>query len=172
MADYMVVFRKWDNSNTSEFPDPVKGSDSERFSFYVGMEPPFGHKQNPHSLGTKEYREWSIMAWQKYASPVWFDIDQTNVLNYQLAREDKDEKHICPLQLDVIERSIHLWSNEGDLVLSPFAGIGSEGYGAVNLNRKFVGIELKRSYFDHACKNLAEVEKTDNDIFNYLEESE
>ncbi len=81
-------------------------------------------------------------------------IDQGRVLNGEVAREHADERHICPLQLDIIERAVTLWSNPGDLVYSPFAGIGSEGYGALKLGRKFVGSELKRSYFEQACANL------------------
>ena len=84
------------------------------------------------------------------------DIDQTNVLNVRIAREDKDEKHLCPLQLDLIDRSIRLWSNPGDVVLSPFMGIGSEGYVALKAGRKFVGVELKQAYFRQACRNLSE----------------
>jgi DNA modification methylase len=101
----------------------------------------------------------SIAIWQRYAEPVWWDIDQTNVLNYKLARDENDERHICPLQLDVIERAIHIWSDRGDVVLSPFAGIGSEGVGAIVLERKFVGFELKKSYFDHAVRYLRQAER-------------
>lgn len=92
--------------------------------------------------------------WQKWASPVWMDIDYGNTLQYRSARDAKDEKHICPLQLDTIERGIGMYSNEGDTVFSPFAGIGSEGYQALKMGRKFVGIELKESYFSQATKNL------------------
>ena len=88
------------------------------------------------------------------------DIDQSNTLQFRAAREDKDNRHICPLQLDVIERCSQLWSNPGDVILDPFAGIGSTGYVAVSTERKFIGIELKPGYFDVACKNLgAAVEK-------------
>lgn len=93
--------------------------------------------------------------WQQYASPVWMDIDYGNTLNAREARDDKDEKHICPLQLDTIHRAIHLWSNKGDTVLTPFLGIGSEACVAIENDRKAIGIELKDSYFDIACKNLA-----------------
>lgn len=95
--------------------------------------------------------------WQKYASPIWYDINYSNTLQRESAREDKDEKHICPLQLDTIERTIRLWSNENDIVFSPFAGIGSEGYIALKENRKFIGIELKETYFKQAIKNLNSV---------------
>jgi superfamily II DNA or RNA helicase len=99
--------------------------------------------------------------WQKYASPVWYDIDYGNTLNGREGRSEKDEKHICPLQLDTIERAIHLWTNEGDTVLSPFGGIGSEGYQAVKMGRKSISIELKESYFNINVKNhKAAVEKT------------
>jgi len=94
--------------------------------------------------------------WQKYASPVWMDIDYGNTLQgYRNGRDDKDEKHICPLQLDTIERLIHLYSNKGDTVFTPFMGIGSEVYQAVKMGRKGIGFELKESYFDLAKKNLA-----------------
>ena len=100
-------------------------------------------------------RNWySIEVWQRYASPVWFDIRQSNTLRYRSAREEKDEKHICPLQLDVIARGVELWSNPGDIVFSPFAGIGSEGYQAIKMGRRFVGIELKESYYKTAVNNL------------------
>lgn len=91
--------------------------------------------------------------WQKYASPVWYDIDYGHTLNGREGREDKDEKHIAPLQLQTIERSLHLWSNENDIVFTPFLGIGSEIYQAIKMNRKGIGIELKKSYFDLAVKN-------------------
>jgi len=96
----------------------------------------------------------SLPTWQRYASPVWSDIRPSRTLQYRSAREEKDERHICPLQLDVIERCIHLWSNPNDIVLSPFAGIGSEGVVARQMGRRFVGIELKQSYFDQAVRNI------------------
>lgn len=99
-----------------------------------------------------------LSQWQEWASPVWMTIDQSNVLNVKLAREQADERHLCPLQLDVIERAIIMWSNPGDVVLSPFMGIGSEGYVSLNLGRKFVGTELKESYWRRACENLHSIE--------------
>lgn len=109
--------------------------------------------ENPEPIGhTPE--EFPVDEWQKIASPVWMDVRQSNTLQRESAREAADEKHICPLQLDVIERALYLWSNPGDLVLSPFMGIGSEGYVSLKLGRKFVGIELKKSYYDQAVKNL------------------
>ena len=91
--------------------------------------------------------------WQKYASPVWYDVDYKRTLQYTTARDNNDEKHICPLQLDTIERVLHLYSNEGETVLSPFGGIGSEGYQALKMNRKSISVELKESYFEINKKN-------------------
>ena len=109
--------------------------------------------KNPKPI-TKDATQFPVSWWQEVASPVWMTIDQGNVLNKSGARDHQDEKHICPLQLDVIERAITLWSNPGDLVYSPFTGIGSEGVGALRLGRQFVGSELKESYFQQACGNL------------------
>jgi len=103
---------------------------------------------------TKKPENFSVDMWQKFASPVWTDINQSNTLQKKSAREEKDEKHICPLQLDVIERALYLWTNPNDTVFSPFMGIGSEGYSALKLRRKFIGIELKKSYYEQAVKNL------------------
>lgn len=122
--DYLTVFRKWTPGIDSA--DPVR-----------------------HTAD-----ELPLELWQRYASPVWDDIDQTDVLNVAVARSAQDEKHMCPLQLDVIERCVHLWSNPGDVVLSPFAGIGSEGYVALKLGRHFVGVELKHEYWRWAQRNL------------------
>ena len=91
--------------------------------------------------------------WQKWASPVWYDINYSNTLQFRNAREEKDERHICPLQLDTIERCIALWSNEGETIFSPFGGIGSEGFQALKMNRKSISIELKQSYFEVNVKN-------------------
>lgn len=103
---------------------------------------------------THESADFPVEQWQEWASPVWMDIQQTNVLNVKVARSEKDEKHLCPLQLDLIERAMVLWSNPGDVVLSPFMGIGSEGYQAVRTGRRFIGTELKEAYFRQACENL------------------
>lgn len=122
---------------------------------------------NPEPVG-QDRAKFPVDQWQKWASPVWMDIDQTNVLNGRTARESDDERHVCPLQLDLIERAIRLWSNEGDVVLSPFAGIGSEGYIAMKTKRKFIGCELKESYWKQACKNIraAEVETLSGTMFD------
>lgn len=106
----------------------------------------------------KNRDEFPVDLWQVWASPVWMDITAGETLQRESAREHEDERHIAPLQLEVIRRGIRLWSNEGDLVLSPFAGIGSEGYIAVQLGRRFQGVELKMSYFDQACQNLSNLE--------------
>ena len=95
-----------------------------------------------------------VNLWQKYAEPVWYDINYYDTLQYTSAREEKDEKHICPLQLETIRRCLHLWSNEGETVLSPFGGIGSEGYESLRLNRNYIGIELKESYYNQMQRNL------------------
>lgn len=94
-----------------------------------------------------------VEKWQNYASPVWMDINQTNTLNKRSAKDERDEKHICPLQLDVIERAIDLWTAPGDVVFTPFMGIGSEAYQALKMDRNAIGIELKESYFEQAVNN-------------------
>jgi hypothetical protein len=137
IPDYVCTFRKpGTNAN------PVDGG----FTYFAG--------EDFTSQG-----DLSIDVWQRYASPVWMDIRQTRTLNYRAARGDDDTRHICPLQLDVIERCLQLWSKEGDIVLSPFAGIGSEGHESVRLGRKFIGVELKQEYFECAVKNLEKAEK-------------
>ena len=96
-----------------------------------------------------------VDVWQRYASPVWMDINPSDTLQYRSAREEKDERHICPLQLSVIRRGINLWTNKGDTVLTPFLGIGSEAVTALELGRRAVGIELKTSYYEQAVRNCA-----------------
>jgi DNA modification methylase len=97
--------------------------------------------------------------WIEWARPIWYGIRESDTLNVDVARENDDERHICPLQLGTIERCIRLWSNPGELILSPFAGIGSEGYEAIRLNRRYVGVELKASYYDVAVRNLRAAEQ-------------
>jgi len=109
--------------------------------------------------------DYPVMKWQKVASPVWMDIDPSDTLQYRSARENDDERHICPLQLEVIRRGIDLWTNKDDIVLSPFMGIGSEGYVALEMNRRFVGVELKESYFRQAVANLDQATKLTQDLF-------
>lgn len=103
---------------------------------------------------THDPENFPVEQWQEWASPVWMTVNQTRVLNVQDAREAKDERHLCPLQLDVIERALVMWSNPGDVVLSPFMGIGSEGWCAIKMRRRFIGVELKESYFRQAARNL------------------
>lgn len=117
---------------------------------------PVGHR--PH--------DFPVEQWQQWASPVWMDIRQTNTLNVVQAREAADERHICPLQLDLIERTLIMWSNPGDVVLSPFMGIGSEGVVSLKLRRRFLGVELKESYFRQACKHLAAAESGAATLFD------
>lgn len=137
IPDYICTFRKPDKNQ-----EPIAGP----LTYFAG--------ESFESTGN-----FSIDVWQRYASPVWMDIRQSNTLNVAEGRGEKDERHLCALQLDVIHRCCQLWSNENDVVLSPFAGIGSEGVGALRLQRKFIGFELKKEYFDTACKNLTREEK-------------
>ena len=109
--------------------------------------------------------EFPVDLWQKVASPVWMDINPSDTLQFRSAREHDDERHICPLQLDVIRRGVMLWTNPGDIVLSPFMGIGSEGYVAVEMGRRFVGAELKASYYQQAVANLNAVVAKTEDLF-------
>jgi DNA modification methylase len=129
LPEYFVVFRKWAKEGDQVVPV------------------------------THTFEDFPLPLWQDYASPVWMDTRETDVLNSNAARSPEDEKHICPLALDLIERTIRLWSNPGDIVLSPFMGIGSEGYQSLKLGRKFVGVELKESYFKQACRYLDEVDR-------------
>lgn len=180
MADYLITFRKWQGLDGLTGVKPVTSEEgaADRFGRYVGMDPPdpsdiaqrYGlripprgadgrwPRVNPFEPGSEAYRKWSIRVWQKYASPVWMDISQTRVLNYQIARDDQDEKHLCPLQLDVIDRGIHLRTNPGDVVFTPFAGVGSEVVQALEHGRRGIGIELKESYYRIAAQNLRAIE--------------
>lgn len=113
---------------------------------------------------THDPSQYPVDKWQKVASPIWMDIDPSDTLQHRSAREHDDERHIAPLQLEVIRRGIDLWSNPGDVVLSPFAGIGSEGFVATEMGRKFIGFELKESYFRQAVANLKSAAKQ-HDMF-------
>ena len=137
LPDYVCTFRK-----PGDNPDPVSGE----FEYFSGEEDTFDNNG-----------KLSIDVWQRYASPVWMDIRQTRTLSYREARGDDDTRHICPLQLDVIERCLQLWSKAGDTVLSPFAGVGSEGWESLRLGRKFIGFELKQEYFECAAQNLTRI---------------
>jgi len=135
LPDYLITLRK-----PGENPEPISHPDG--FTSYVGENVPKGTPFSHH-------------VWRNYASPVWFDINQSRTLNKEGAREEKDEAHICPLQLDVIEKALELWTNPNDIVLSPFMGIGSECYVAVTKGRRAVGVELKNSYYKQAVMNLS-----------------
>jgi DNA modification methylase len=154
MPEYVTVFRKWGEGMEAR---PVEHEQGKREDWnYIGS----GEIPNWEN---ERHRE--IQLWQRYASPVWMDIRQTNVLNGEIARESGDEKHICPLQLDVIERLIWLYTNKGDLVFSPFTGIGSEGCMSIKLGRRFVGTELKPAYFKQAVQYLQSAESQPADFF-------
>lgn len=129
--------------------------------------------ENPERVEhTKE--SFPVMVWQHYASPVWMDIRESDTLQKKSAREHKDERHICPLQLEVIQRAIELWTNSNDIVLSPFAGIGSEIYTALRMGRRGIGIELKESYYNQAVENckVAETEPRIPDLETFHETEE
>jgi hypothetical protein len=121
--------------------------------------------ENPQRV-THTEADFPVGVWQNYASPVWMDINPSDTLQFRSAREHEDERHICPLQMQVIQRGIELWSNPGDTVLSPFAGIGSEGYVALQNGRKFIGAELKRSYWETAVENLRQAKRSMGDLFD------
>jgi hypothetical protein len=154
VADYVVTMRK-----PGDNPKPVAGP----FDAYYGSE---AAPDGPLITETGKMRSknhpgdnwYSVAVWQRYAEPVWMDINQSDVLSREKAREQNDERHISPLQLTVIRRCIDLWSNPGDTVYSPFAGIGSELYCAVDMGRRAIGAELKASYFRQAVANLRSVE--------------
>lgn len=112
---------------------------------------------NPERV-THTGESFPVSLWQRYASPVWMDINPSDTLQRESAREEADERHICPLQLGVIRRGIELWSNPGDVVLDPFDGIGSTGYVAIDMARRHIGVELKRSYYDQAVANCLAAE--------------
>lgn len=141
LADYLIQFRK-PGDNT----EPIRAGISERYG-------------NPEGwITADEWIEWAAPVWYRASEHYPGGIRETDVLNAAVARENADERHIAPLQLGVIERAVKLWSNPGDLVFSPFAGIGSEGVGALRNGRRFAGVELKPSYFETACRNLTAAE--------------
>jgi DNA modification methylase len=142
-ADYLLQFRK-----PGENPQPIAAGISERYGNEDGWITP------------EEWIEWAAPVWYRAGPDYPGGIRETDVLNVSAARDERDERHLCPLQLGVIERAIKLWSAPGDLILSPFAGVGSEGYVAVGLGRRFCGIELKRSYFETACANVERATQT------------
>ncbi len=162
LPDYLVTMRK-----PGENPELI--AHPEGFESYIGEDEPEGAKIEKPQPDAEKYEKkekynevpvYSHQVWRKYASPVWMDIRQSNTLNGKSAREEQDERHICPLQLDVIARGINLWTNENDIVLDPFAGIGSSNYVALKMGRRTIGVELKENYYNLALEN---VEKADMD---------
>jgi hypothetical protein len=141
LPDYLVVMRK-----PGANQEPIAG----KFDHFAGEE---GHGLSTEIIDNPTDRD-SIEIWQRYASPCWLDINPSKTLQAKSARADEDERHIAPLQLQVIERALQLWSNPNDLVFSPFTGIGSEGYVALEMGRRFVGAELKESYYQQSKLNL------------------
>jgi DNA modification methylase len=157
IPDYLVTMRKPGNNS-----ERVSG----QFEKYIGDEAQMIQRSNNLDLSEKEIaRRFSIDVWQRYASPVWMDINPSNTLQKNSARDELDERHICPLQLQVIERAVQLWSNPGDTVLSPFGGIASEGYQSVKMGRKFIGVELKQSYWVQGVANLEVAEQESETLF-------
>ena len=152
-ADYLLVFRK-----QGENPVPIEHP--------MGLTDYAGARQVPSELlkyrgydGKQIENKYSHWIWRQYASAFWDDVRIDRVLPYTESRDQEDEKHIHPLQLDVIERAVVLWSNQGETILTPFMGVGSEVYGAVTLDRRGIGIELKPTYFRQAVKNMASIEE-------------
>jgi len=123
------------------------GENTEPVAHINGMDEWAG--ENPPVTGNLSHERW-----RRYASPVWMDINFSNTLNARAARENEDERHVCPMSMDLIERCIYLWSNPGDVIFDPYSGVGSTGFMAIKMGRKSVGSELKRSYFEQAAKNL------------------
>jgi DNA modification methylase len=157
LPEYLVILRKWpENESEEELVSPVNHSIKPDGHDHIKLVSPDGDC----------WQDWASPVWwnaqdgipPEWKRPVWADVQHTDTLNVRAARDDQDEKHMCPLSLDVIRRACTLYSRPGDVVLSPFGGVGSEGVGSLKLGRKFVGIELKESYFNRACRNLAEAE--------------
>lgn len=161
VADYLVTMRK-----PGENPEPVAGQFEEYYGSENGVQDPFmvtetdTYGRQFQRLARPGDAKYSIAVWQRYAEPVWLDIAQGDVLSRKHAREEADEAHISPLQLTVIRRGIDLWSNPGDVVFSPFAGIGSELYVAIQMKRRALGVELKPSYYRQAVAVLQEEERS------------
>ncbi|WP_334157904.1 DNA methyltransferase [Oryzomicrobium sp.] len=158
LADYVVTFRKPGDNETA-----IAGGLEHYAGDALDVSPAAWEKQADamRAAGREPwpYRTWvSIMVWQRYASPVWTDISQSRTLQYRSARDEKDEQHISPLQLDVIERCIQLWSLPGEAVLTPFMGIGSEVWVALEQQRRAVGFELKSSYWHQAVRNTQQLD--------------
>ena len=154
IPDYLVVMRK-----PGDNPDPVRHYRDEEECAEVCESEELDYEE-------ESQRIFPVQKWQQYASPVWMDINPSRTLNFKDGKDEDDVKHICPLQLDVIERAIDLWTNPGDLIFSPFTGIGSEAYTAVNMGRRFIGSELKPSYYHKALKNMEQATKRNFSLFD------
>lgn len=155
-ADYLVVFRK-----KGDNPEPIAHPNGLNEYGYAGArEIPKELQKHKDFTGNQIENRYSHWIWRQYASAFWDDVRLDRVLPFQESRDEEDEKHVHPLQLDVIERIMVLWSNPGDTVLTPFMGVGSEVYAAVRLGRKGIGAELKPSYYSQALKNLASLGKS------------
>jgi DNA modification methylase len=160
IPDYLVTFRK-----PGDNPDPVT-KDPEQFSVDLWQKeasPVWNYGENDPPI--KQLIDWVRGFFcpagdigQRYPDPVWMDINPSDTLQYRSAREHNDERHICPLQLEVIRRGIRLWTNEGDVVVSPFAGIGSELVTAIEMGRRAIGFELKQSYYEQASRNCQQAD--------------
>ena len=167
-ADYLLAFRK-EGENKTPIAHP------NGLLYYAGeREIPKDLLKHKGHKGNQIHNYYSHWIWRQYASAFWDDIRLKNVLPFKESKDNEDEKHVHPLQLDVIERCIILWSNENENVLSPFMGVGSEVFGAVKLNRKGIGIELKESYYKQAVKNLIKVkpEGKEDDLFSNIKKSD
>ena len=165
MADYMIIMRKPPIEGLVS-DDPVARGGLSHYEGLPECDPRVEGSYHPSKYSRNKVASIdSINIWRRYAEPVWWDINQQEVLNFKVARSDKDEKHICPLQLGVIRRCIQLWSNPGDVVFSPFTGIGSEGVCSVEMGRKFIGTELKPEYFNQAVGFLNAAEEQERSLF-------
>jgi hypothetical protein len=167
MADYVIVMRKPPADQPEDAPRltgnlsavPIERPNGlDRWVGDPALDPRISDMHPSKYARHGKAGKPSVELWRRYAEPVWWDIDQTDVLNFEMARGNADEKHICPLQLGLIRRCIYLWTLPGDVVLSPFAGIGSEGVVAIEEDRKFIGVELNENYFGHACRYIAQAE--------------
>lgn len=176
LPEYIVTFRKWGGGIEEAAPVTHLPGD---WPLWAGEGAQFVNGRGADHAGLPDYASLSdaqqkrdpryfeaLDIWQQWASPVWMDTKETDVLNAKIARDEDAEKHLCPMPLDIIDRCIRLWSNAGEVVLSPFAGIGSEGYQALRAGRKFLGTELNPAYWAQAAKNLREAEASAGTLFD------
>jgi DNA modification methylase len=155
VADYVVTMRK-----PGDNVEPIAGPLDGYYGVETSVDGPLVTETGKMRTVNRPGDEWySVAVWQRYAEPIWTDIAQGDVLSHKVARAEEDERHISPLQLTVIRRCVQLWSNPGDVVFTPFAGIGSELYVALDMGRKSIGAELKKSYYDQAIANIETLKK-------------